>query len=462
MLTVYVDDEAMGALVELESDIAISNKLDVAVEFIDSAPLTAIISYSGNDAEISIYVRDEMHTNSKMALHGFAKGGDISVDEGDEDTVEIAFAVAEGVNKALQEKGMLETCSKIDNDLQGVLFSINREGEILARIVEGKKRPALLCSALFGAPRMVRPYADEILNQVALENLSLEDMEEVANNGDQAAMEHLATAYLNGEDGVDENPEKAYFWFVKLAETGDDRAMFNVGLFTAKGYGTERDFVKAAEWMQRAADNGDEDAEECAAEYRKLAEAIDKAKDGDAQAQAGLAGGLMKLGGSLEQAGEGNDWKESVMWAEKAVAQGNPDGCWVLALAYHHGRGVDEDIPKAIKLYQKGAEAGSPACQHNLGCEYMSGINVKKDAHKGFELIKKAAEQGYGFAMRDLGKCYQFASGTPGNMKTAVEWYEKALEKIDDPELAEKTAMFKTLADVDPTFGEDYPEDEGE
>lgn len=460
MINVYVDGDAMSALAEIESDVSLESKQDVTVEFIDAAPLTAVIAYDGDKAEISLYIRDEMHTNSRMALHGTATGDEITVDEGDEDTVKIAYAVAEGVNKYLQEKGMIEECSDLDPELQGILFEVKGDDEIKVKIVEGKKRPALLCTALFGAPRMVRPYSDEIMNQFALENLSMEDMEEAANDGDPSAMEQLAMAYLNGDDEVDENPEKAYYWFVKLAETGDDQAMFNVGLFTAKGFGTDRDFAKAAEWMQKAADEGDEDAEACAAEYRKLAEAVVKAKAGDAQAQADLAGGLMKLGGSLEQAGEGKDYEESVMWAEKAVEQGNPDGYWTLALAYHHGRGVDEDMDKAIDLYQKGADAGSPACQHNLGCEYMSGMNVRKDAHKAFELIKTAAEQGYGLAMRDLGRCYQFANGTPGNMKTAVEWYEKALEVIDDPELAQKTAMFKMMADADPSFGEDYPEDE--
>ena len=47
-------------------------------------------------------------------------------------------------------------------------------------------------------------------------------------------------------------------------------------------------------------------------------------------------------------------------------------------------------------------------------------------------------------------------------MKTAVEWYEKALEVIDDPELEQKTMMFKMMADADPSFGEDYPEDDSD
>lgn len=454
MITAYVDENAMSALAGLKSELVPECKQNITIEFIDAAPLTAEITYEKNDSDITIYVRDEMHTNGNIAFQATVKAGVISSDE---ETVEVAYLVSEGINQFLVEKGMADECSKLDEAMQGVLFGVDKNGEITAKVVEGKKRPSLLCTTLFGAPRMMRPYTDEIMDQFAMESMSIEEKEEAANDGDVDAMEQLAMAYLNGDE-VEEDPEKAYYWFVKCAEAGNDQAMFNVGLFTAKGFGTERDFAKAAEWMRRASEAGDDDAEACATEYEKLAVAVEKAKSGDAQAQADLAEGLMKLGGSLDQAGEGKDYEESVMWAEKAVAQGNADGYWTLALAYHHGRGVNKDINKAIEMYQKGAEAGSDSCKHNLACEYMSGENIKKDQKKGFALIKEAAENGYGLAMRDLGRCYQFANGTPGNMKKAVEWYEKALEVIDDPELAQKTAMFKMMADADPDFGEDYPE----
>ena len=458
MINIYVDQDAMSALYGLESSTVVTAKKDIRIEFIDAAALTAEVEYNGMNAEIRVYVRNEMHTNSQMVHHGTVKENHIDVDEGEEGTITIAYSVAEGANKLLQEKGMLDACAELDEDVQGVLFGIDNDEEITIKIVKGKKRPALLCMNPFGARRMMRPYLDEIMKNSAIENMSLKDKEEAANAGDVDVMEQLAMDYLNGDD-VDIDPEKAYYWFVKCAEAGGSgQAMFNAGLLTAKGFGVERDFAKAAEWMQKAADEEDEDAKACVDEYRKLADATEKAIAGDAQAQADLASGLMKLSGSLIQAGEDKDFEESVMWAEKAVAQGCPDGYWILALAYHHGRGVAQDIDKAIEIYQKGADAGNAPCQYNLGCQYMSGENIEKDRHKGFALIKAAAEQGYGLAMKDLGECYQFAIGTPGNMKRAYEWYEKALEVIDDKELEQKVMMLGMISTTD-HFDEDYPED---
>lgn len=461
MINAYVDSEVMGLLAELNSDTEVSKKRDIAIEFVDAAPLTAQITYSGNGAEISIYARDEMHTDSNLALHGTVKDGVVTVDSGDEETVNIAYAVAEAINKVIVEKEMETECDNLDEELDGLLFS-NKDDNVSVKVVSGKKRPALLCTTMFGAPRMMRPYSDEIMAQFAMDSMSPEEMEEAANAGDPDAMEQLAMAYLNGDDDIEEDPEKAYYWFVKSAEAGNDQAMFNVGLFTAKGFGTKRDFGKAAEWMTKAAEAGDDDAVNCAEEYKKMAENLVKAEAGDAVAQGELAVGFMRLGGSLDQAGEGKDYEESIMWAEKAAQQGDGRGFCTLALAYQHGRGVKTDIKRAIDYYKKGADAGDALSQFNLGCEYMTGMNLKKDAKKGFELIKSAAEQGYGLAMKELGRCYQFATGTTGNMKKAVEWYEKALEVIDDPELEQKTMMFKMMADADPEFGEDYPEDEGE
>ena len=198
--------------------------------------------------------------------------------------------------------------------------------------------------------------------------------------------------------------------------------------------------------------------EELLAKYNKAAEAVKKISSGDAQAQADLAGVLMALAGSLEQAGTSeDDYEQAFELAQKSADQNNGDGIWALALCYEHGRGVEANVDIAIELYERGAELGHAPSRHSLACYYFRGDVLEQDNKKAFELCMKSAEQGYGLAMADVGRCYQFGNGVMGNMKTAVEWYEKALEVIDDPELERKTAMFKMIGENDEHWGEDYP-----
>lgn len=457
MITVYVDNKATLKLIEMKDLFEGKSGKNIQIEFIDAAPLTAQITYEGQNAEIAIYVRNEMHTNSVLNNHGIVKNGKIEVDNGDEETAQIAFGVSQGVNAYLLNNNLVQVCEEMDEDFEGLLFVVDNNGVLKSKIVKGKNRPNLLCTTLFGGHSMMRPYADEIMGQFEMEMLSFEEQEEAAMQGDADAMEQVAMAYLNGDE-VDADAEKSLYWFEKCAEVGNSQAMFNVGLFYAKGYGTKRDLKKAAEWMSKAANEGDDDAADCKVQYCKMANLYDKALSGDAQAQADYAEALVKIGGVLEQAGSDADYAESVMWAERAIQQGNGKGYWILALAYQHGRGVEADLDKAIELYQMGVNLGDVSCIYNMGCKYLTGEGVVQDKHKGFEMIKNAAEHGNGYAMRELGRCYQFANGTMGNMSTAVEWYEKALEIIKDPELEQKVQTFKMMAEMDPSFAEDYQE----
>ena len=96
MINAYVNGEMMELLAGVEASNELSANRDVTIEFIDVAPLTAVITYKDATAEISIYVRDELHTNRSVEMHGLSKDGEVEVDKGDDETVQVAFAVAEG------------------------------------------------------------------------------------------------------------------------------------------------------------------------------------------------------------------------------------------------------------------------------------------------------------------------------------------------------------------------------
>ena len=54
--------------------------------------------------------------------------------------------------------------------------------------------------------------------------------------------------------------ETALAEFTKAAEDGDMNAQFNLGVMYENGQGVEQSDLKAAEWYQKAADNGHPEA----------------------------------------------------------------------------------------------------------------------------------------------------------------------------------------------------------
>lgn len=433
-----------------------------------SMPIMHIVSCTKESVTISRYIRDERKTVGKpmSEMNILFENGEITatLEEIQENKLALfAFGVHE-LRRILRERGVLQELHRIGNKSSGVMITAVSEDDIDARIVRGKARPDLPC-LMFGGlfaqeledAVMMRPYMDEMMSDMMMSGMSLEEKIEAAENGDPDIMEHLAQMYLSGDDEVAQDFKKSAYWWEKLANTGNAIGQFNIGLCYAKGCGVKRDFNKAAEWMKKSAENGDEDAPALLEKYTKAAEAMKKIDCGDAQAQADLAGVLMALAGSLEQAGTTeDDYEQAFELSQKSASQNNGDGLWTLALSYEHGRGTEQNIEKAIECYRKGAELGHAPSQHSLACYYFRGDVLEQDNKKAFELCMKSAEQGYGLAMRDVGRSYQFGNGVTGNMKTAVEWYEKALEVIDDPELEEKTAIFKMIGENDEHWDEDY------
>lgn len=366
-------------------------------------------------------------------------GGDASM------TLAVFLKAAAKLRKAITEQGLVEEYRNADPEKEGLLVAKN-EDQFSFKLVSGRKRPSMTCTTLLNGIQMGRPYKDESMEAWKRELMPEEGLEELAESGDEAAMNDLANAYLNG-DGVEQNFEKSLYWWKKLAECNDPTGQYNVGLYYAKGCGVERDFEKATEWMRKSSENGDKDAEKLIDLFAKAGENLQKAESGDADAQAEVANLMMYLGRSVTVPGidSEDEFKEAVKWAQKAADNGSGEGCWILGLAYEHGRGVKEDLNLAIEYFEKGVNLGHAKCMGNLGAIYMNGQVKGKTKEDGFRLMKKAAELGDVHSMKNVGSCYQFGNGVDDSMRKAVYWYEKYLEHEEDEELERKVRIFKTL-----------------
>ncbi len=308
------------------------------------------------------------------------------------------------------EHDLMKEFSKLDPKTTGVLF--DADGEALTyKIVSGEERPDLLCTSLFSDDGvMARPYEDDDdfddddFDGISVNDVSIEETIEAAEAGNESAMQALALTYLNGNDETEADPEKSLYWFTKLAELDNSVAQYNLALHYAKGHGTQRDFEKAAHWMNKAAENGDDDAPAVAEKYTRAAELTKLADAGDAQAQADLARIVTGLSRSFDQAGPEKDLKLAFELFEKSAVQGYKPAQFGLAKMYENGDGVEQDLDKAIEWGEKAATDGTADIQYEVAklYTYTDENGEMIDVERAKYWYTQAAEKGHRMAQSVL------------------------------------------------------------
>lgn len=124
-------------------------------------------------------------------------------------------------------------------------------------------------------------------------------------------------------------------------------------------------------------------------------ELINKAEQGDAEAQAELADNYYYGWDGFEE-----NYEEAYMWASKAAMQGNAQAQDTLGDCYYYGNGTDEDELQAEYWYLKSAEQGYDTAYFSLGLLYE---NTDKD--KAIYWFKKRIDAEYA----KTGKTHQFS-----------------------------------------------------
>ncbi len=175
-------------------------------------------------------------------------------------------------------------------------------------------------------------------------------------SGVQAGLQEAANAYNSGDFKL------AFRELEPLAAKGDAAAQYNLGLLYEFGQGVQVNYLTAAMW------------------YRKAAE------QGFALAQISL-GMMYEVGRGVQL-----DETEAVEWYRKAAEQGNANAQYNLAVKYSQGRGVAQDLKAGIEWYRKAAEQGNAKAQGNLGLMYAQGRGVAIDKAQAYMWLTLAAE----------------------------------------------------------------------
>ena len=89
-----------------------------------------------------------------------------------------------------------------------------------------------------------------------------------------------------------------------------------------------------------------------------------------------------------------------------------------LAYFYQTGKKVEQNLDKAVELYQRAIDLGNTSSMTSMGYLYQRGTGVEKDINKAIEYFEMAANKGNGAGYHALGLIYQHGNdGIEANMQ---------------------------------------------
>jgi len=275
------------------------------------------------------------------------------------------------------------------------------------------------------------------------------------------------------------------------AEKGDAEAQLKLGMDYEKGWNVTVDRDQAAEWYQKAADQGSTEAfyllgqiygdktwplhdPKQSFQFTRRA-----AKAGDAKAQVALGFKFIEGQGVAINSDEGERWARRGVSALEALITKEPSnearirilavaiyGTWFGDHFFHEGHLSPKEAAKAIYWYEKAAqhgtgaialdaqsklgfihetetknyaeavkwyrmavEAGSAPAQRTLGNLYFNGLGVAQSSTEALKWYLLAAQGGDPDAETLIGHIYEDGSGVAQDYAEAARWYRSASEQ---------------------------------
>ena len=238
----------------------------------------------------------------------------------------------------------------------------------------------------------------------------------------------IATQIKNGDKYYDAKDYiQAAIWYQKAADQGYKYAQYHLGHMYAEGQGVTQDYIQAVNWYQKAANQD------------------------IPSAQVSLGWYYMNGFGNLSK--ETTDYKKAIYWNKKGAKNGDPEGFNNLGWLYENGLGIQQNLNKAAEFYQNAItegikegvkkerlqEAQSRLANIKTKIHTITELNEPSDvsaqvelasklyAEKNYNLAanwyRKAADQGDAYGQSKLGTLYAKGQGVKKNPKEAIKLY---------------------------------------
>ena len=231
--------------------------------------------------------------------------------------------------------------------------------------------------------------------------------------------------------------------FTPLADGGDARAQYYLGVMLLSGLGGTRDEAKAADYLARAAGQNDAQAQSVLGQLYLQGRGVpkDDAKGADLvrrAADTGLASAQYAMGLLLVDGRSGlpKDRATAAQWFKAAADQNHVSAyCWLGELADR-----EKNATEAVAWWRKGAAGSDRNCQFLLGRAYLDGKGgLPRDANEGVAWLRRAANQRLPAAQAALAYAYERGAGVPTDYVLAYMWFNLARAQGHNPQPMRET-----------------------
>ena len=231
----------------------------------------------------------------------------------------------------------------------------------------------------------------------------MQDWAALAANGDMRAQNNVAVTYCTGSS----NPQdkgKGLKLFLAAADQGSNLAQYNIGVMhCVPGVGTVVDLNIAESWLLKAADQNFPLAHyrlgmiylERAAVNGNPEDFIKAATYLEYAADRNIAPAQHQFAEILASSGPDSDHVRAAQYYDRAAARNHAPAIAKLGILTCLGKGVKKDMMRGVDLLLTAESRGNATAQYALGMLHEHGGYLGKNIEKAHELYRRAAAQGH-------------------------------------------------------------------
>eukprot|EP00469_Lotharella_globosa_P012434 CAMPEP_0167779704 /NCGR_PEP_ID=MMETSP0111_2-20121227/4952_1 /TAXON_ID=91324 /ORGANISM="Lotharella globosa, Strain CCCM811" /LENGTH=477 /DNA_ID=CAMNT_0007670139 /DNA_START=227 /DNA_END=1660 /DNA_ORIENTATION=- len=245
-----------------------------------------------------------------------------------------------------------------------------------------------------------------------------------------ANTQHRSKFNVGPNGGVENMTDQNIDYWRKLAEGGNAKAMYNLGLCYYKGIAVAKNYEQAYDYFFKSAENGYADAKHNLAICCQLGRGIPASQVAAKEwyieaAEANVSESMNNLG-QMYQKGIGCDVdeKEAFKWFKKGADLANGDAMYNLGLCYYHGNGTRQNLTEALEWFQACAIASGeakPKAEYLLGAMHFHGKGMPElDYKESLFWYRRSADHGYPPAQLQIGKLLVGTPKTPTKSPQAM------------------------------------------